>query len=310
MRRAVVGALAAGAHAFHYLPDTHEIATSALAEFGAELVAKPVDAPRTASSLDTTRAAEAMRTAGCAAVITLGGDGTNRAFVLGWRDAPLLPISTGTNNVFPRVVEATVAGAAAGAVACGLVPLHAVARRAKLISVQIDGEAPDVALIDAVLTSDRFIGSRALTDGERLREALLTRADPAGVGMTSLGGLVHPVTDEDDAALRVAFGDGGVRVRAPIAPGRYQEIAVRSATPVAFDTVIELGGSGVLAFDGERERRLRPGQCARLSVHRDGPFVIDTERVLARAAEAGWFLSKASNERETASSRGGVRRAE
>ena len=39
--------------------------------------------------------------------LILGGDGTSRAFVKGWRDASLLPLSTGTNNVFPRLAEAT-----------------------------------------------------------------------------------------------------------------------------------------------------------------------------------------------------------
>ena len=65
-------------------------------------------------ALDTISAARALRDKGCDVVITLGGDGTNRAFALGWRDAPLIPISTGTNNVFPVLCEATVAGAAAG----------------------------------------------------------------------------------------------------------------------------------------------------------------------------------------------------
>ena len=43
-------------------------------------------------------------------------DGTNRAAVKGWRDAPLLTISTGTNNVFPMMVEGTTAGMAAALV--------------------------------------------------------------------------------------------------------------------------------------------------------------------------------------------------
>ena len=43
----------------------------------------------------------------------LGGDGTSRAITQCWRDVVLLPLSTGTNNVFPFDVEATVAGAAA-----------------------------------------------------------------------------------------------------------------------------------------------------------------------------------------------------
>ena len=289
VRRAIVGAMAVGAREFRYVPDTHEIASSAFAEFEREIVAKPVDAPQTASTLDTVRGARALRDAGCAAVITLGGDGTNRAFARGWQDAPLLPVSTGTNNVFPRVVEATVAGAAAGAVASGRVALGEVARRAKRIAVEIDGEGDDLALIDAVLTSDRFVGSRALTDATRLRSALLTRADPAGIGITSIGGLLHPVSDAEDVALWLELGEGGEPVLAPIAPGHFQEVAVRSVRTALLGEAIELEGSGALAFDGERERVLRPGQGARLRVERDGPWVIDVERVLARAAEAGWF---------------------
>ncbi len=43
-------------------------------------------------------------------------------------------------------------------------------------------------------------------------------------------------------------------------------------------------GPGVLAFDGERERVLKPDQRARLTVQRDGPWVIDVAKTLARAA--------------------------
>ena len=55
-----------------------------------------------------------MREAGCGALVVLGGDGTQRAVAKAWRDAPLVPLSTGTNNVFPLHVEATAAGLAAG----------------------------------------------------------------------------------------------------------------------------------------------------------------------------------------------------
>ena len=97
------------------MPDSHGIAESALSEFGiGGMQLRQSSRHSTASTLDTIRGARALAAANCVVVLTLGGDGTNRAFALGWRDAPLLPISTGTNNVFPRFVEATVAGAAAG----------------------------------------------------------------------------------------------------------------------------------------------------------------------------------------------------
>ena len=291
VRRAVVGAMATGARVFRYMPDTHDLAQNALAEFADELDVKAVEGPRTSSALDTTRGAVELREAGCGVVITLGGDGTNRAFARGWRDAPLLPISTGTNNVFPRFVEATIAGMAAGLVATGRISLADAAQRAKLITIAVDGEKDDLALIDAVLTQDRFVGARALLDSDRISLALLTRADPAAVGMTSIGGLVAPLREDEDCALLLALGGEGPSVRAPIAPGLFQDVIVRSSRRVAFDEPITVIGPGTLALDGERERVLLSGRRATLRVARDGPWVVDVRHVLARAAEEGWLRS-------------------
>ena len=291
MRRAIVGALASGARDFRYMPDTHGITAAAAEEFGDEANFVAVETTHTASTLDTIRAAEAMQAEGCGAVITLGGDGTNRAFALGWRDAPLVPVSTGTNNVFPTMVEATVAGSAAGLVASGRVPLERVARQVKAVHVEIEGERDDIALVDAVLAADRFVGSRAIWGGERLREAVVTRAEPSAVGITSIGGLLAPLAPDEDEALylRLGPGEGGVSLLAPIAPGLYEPIAVRSHTRLALGEPITVTGPGVLAFDGERERVLKPGQAATLRVARDGPWVIDVHATLEYAACAGLY---------------------
>ena len=284
VRRAIVGALEGGARDFRYMPDTHGLAADATREFSDEGSFVAVESARTASTLDTTLAARALREEGCAAVLTLGGDGTNRAFALGWRDAPLLPVSTGTNNVFPAMIEATVAGAAAGLVASGRLSLRDVARQTKTVRVSIEGEADDLALIDVVLAADRFVGSRAIWGAERLREALLTRAEPSAVGMTSIGGLLDPLPETEDLALHLRFGPGGDSVTAPIAPGLYEEIGVRSIERIPLGQPLELQGPGVLAFDGERERVLQPGQRATLRVARDGPWVIDVREALGQAA--------------------------
>jgi len=291
VRRAIVGALATGANRFVYVPDSHGIAAAAFDEFGGEVCATAIDAPRTGSVLDTIRGAAALAEAHCAVVLTLGGDGTNRAVVLGWRNAPLLPVSTGTNNVFPQLVEATIAGAAAGLVARGVVELSAVAKRAKTITVQIDGEADDVALIDAVLTAERFVGARALLEPEQLRLALLTRADPAAVGITAIGGLFAPLGEDADRGLLLTLGHGEHAVHAPIAPGLYATVRIASSRTVEFDEIVTVVGPGVLAFDGERERVLRSGQRARLSIRRDGPWVINAGATLACAAQRGVFRS-------------------
>jgi len=274
VKRAIVGALACGADRFAYIPDSHGIARAALEEFGDAIHCEAVAAPATASALDTERGAAGLARLGCAAVLTLGGDGTN--------------------NVFPRMIEATIAGAAAGLVACGTLPLAAVARHAKTISVTIAGEADDLALIDAVLTAERFIGARALLEPAQLRVALLTRADPAAVGMTAIGGLLAPLGVDEHCGLLLELGSGHQVVHAPIAPGLYADVRVAALRRIDFGQPIVVSGPGVLAFDGERERVLRSDQRAELRIARDGPWVIDATRALEAAAVCGAFRTNAT----------------
>ncbi|MEZ5559012.1 MAG: NAD(+)/NADH kinase [Pseudomonadales bacterium] len=291
------GRIDASAVRIAWLNDSHGIVAMALDDAGAGLPHSPVTATRTASAMDTTSAARALRDLDCDVVLSLGGDGTNRAIALGWPTAPLIPISTGTNNVFPIFVEATIAGAAAALLASGRIDLAMVAPQHKRIHVRIDGERDDLALIDAVLTADRFVGSRALLAPEQLRLALLTRADPAAVGMTAIGGLLAPLAERDEGGLLLHLGAApgaadaapACTIHAPIAPGLYRSVAVRRWQHTAAGKPIQVRGPGVLAFDGERERTLKPGQLATLSIERDGPRVVDVARTLRLAAEGGCF---------------------
>jgi predicted polyphosphate/ATP-dependent NAD kinase len=291
VRRVLVGLVAAGADEVAYLDDRHGIVRTALEDERAPLRSTAVAATEMANALDTISAARALKDVGCDVVITLGGDGTNRAFALGWRDAPLIPMSTGTNNVFPMLVEATIAGAAAGLIASGKISIDEVSTQHKAIEVTIEGEREDLALIDAVLSNERFVGARALLAPEQWQIALLTRADPAAVGMTAIGGLLTPLGDQDEHGLLLELGgeDSGDRVNAPIAPGYYREVAVRTNRLFNFGEEVTVQGPGVLAFDGERERVLKPGQHATFRLSRSGPVVVDVEKTLHLAAEKGCF---------------------
>jgi predicted polyphosphate/ATP-dependent NAD kinase len=290
LRRAVLGATAAGAHRFLYMPDSHGLAASAFEGIEGNVQAEPLAVPTTADARDTVRAAAALRTAGCAVVISLGGDGTNRALALGWRDAPLVAISTGTNNVFPRMLEGTVAGAAAGLIAAGAVALEHCSSQVKTVAIEVDGEADDLALVDAALVAQQHTGARALWHPEALRAAVLTRAEPAATGIAAIGGLLCPTTDEDDCGLGLWFGPSGTCLRAPLAPGLYRLVGVRDHHRLFLGDVIEWEGPGVLALDGERERVLRPGQRVRLTVRRDGPRVVDVARALHAAVASRAFV--------------------
>jgi len=292
VRRAVIGAIAAGARRFVYMSDSHGIVKQAIAETtiprGVRFEALPSSG--TASAMDTIVAAEQMAQKDCAVVLVLGGDGTNRAFVRGWRDATLVSLSTGTNNVFPVMAEATVAGMALGLIAAGTVASRLVATQAKVIDVDIEEAEQDIALIDAVITRDAFIGAKALLDPSQLKEALLCRAEPAAVGITSLGGLVRPVSDKDDFGLHLTFAKGGRQLLAPMGPGMFAKVEIGKTRLVKFDQAVKAQGPSVIALDGERERVIAPGQRVEMRISRRGPWVVDLAATLQRAAKQKIFL--------------------
>jgi predicted polyphosphate/ATP-dependent NAD kinase len=292
VRRAVIGAIAAGARRFVYMSDSHGIVKQAIAETtiprGVRFEALPSSG--TASAMDTIVAAEQMAQKDCAVVLVLGGDGTNRAFVRGWRDATLVSLSTGTNNVFPVMAEATVAGMALGLIAAGKVASRLVATQAKVIDVDIEEAEQDIALIDAVITRDAFIGAKALLDPSQLKEALLCRAEPAAVGITSLGGLVRPVSDKDDFGLHLTFTKGGRQLLAPMGPGMFAKVEIGKTRLVKFDQAVKAQGPSVIALDGERERVIAPGQRIEMRISRRGPWVVDLAATLQRAAKQKIFL--------------------
>ena len=99
-----------------FMPDTFQIGWAVIEDLSRDekLTAdcRLLDIPLTATSQDTTAAAAEMERLGVGCVVVLGGDGTSRAVAKGIKKVPLLPLSTGTNNVYPEMLEGTVAGMA------------------------------------------------------------------------------------------------------------------------------------------------------------------------------------------------------
>lgn len=294
--RIVVGAAAAGCKKILLSKDAFRITSTAVDALRLPIECEILDLETTGHGIDSQRAARAMRDAGCSALVALGGDGTSRAISLAWDDVVLLPLSTGTNNVFPFEVEATVAGAAAGLVATKRVAREDAATRAKIVRVRREDGMESMALIDAALLVDDHIGSLLQVDPEKLAAILLTRAEPASVGLSPVGGLIHPCSADDEYAVEVRArpgpdpGRSGKTLRAPISPGLYETVGIDSVERLELETEIEWTGPGILAFDGDREIELNVGETATLSVVREGPWVIHPQRTLRSAAENGVFL--------------------
>lgn len=295
VERILVGAASAGVRNAIYGKEPFRVAEQAAAALGVRIDSEMIDTGGHCNWRDTESAVLQMKAAGCGAIAVLGGDGTNRIVARTWPDAPILPLSTGTNNVFPTMLEATVAGAAVGLVASGLVELEAAATRAKVVRVEIEDEPDDLALVDAIQLVGDKMGSYLPVDPKHMRALVLTTAVPDAVGMSPVGGLLCPTPKTEDAGLLVQCTetcDDGRPLLAPISPGLYRPVHVREHRRLALGERVEITGPGLLAFDGDRERELAAGQRAWLRVERDGPWVIDAGRALVAATEAGVYLDR------------------
>lgn len=294
VERILVGAAAAGVRRAVLVRDPFRIANAAVEALGVDIEIDLLDVGACGQPRDTVRAVEAMRAAGCGALAVLGGDGTSRLVASTWADAPILPLSTGTNNVFPLMIEATVAGAAAGVVAAGRVAVAEAAVRAKIARVEIEDEKEDVALIDAAHMVGDSTGNLLPFDPALLRTLVLARAEPAAVGLSSIGGLLEPcAADEEFGVLvRTAPEREGRSLLAPVSPGLYRSVSIAEVRRLELGERIEIRGAGLLAFDGDRERKLRDGQRAAIRIERDGPFVIDPGRALRLAATRGVYVNR------------------
>ena len=299
VRRVLLGLEAAGIQRVTAMPDSSHLAERAREDPQLSLDLEMIQMSTFHGEGDTVRAAEMMGDMGVDCLVTLGGDGTNRAVAVGCCSIPLIPISTGTNNVFPTMVEGTLAGLAAGLAAQGNLDLDEVAIVSKLIEVYVDGKYRDMALVDVAISRERYVATRAIWDLATVDEVFLTRAEPSSIGLSSVGARLQSIGMADDAGLQYSVSHSGEelsdseqRVLAPIAPG------VVSWVPIQQWSVVELGERVVagprhctVALDGERSFSVTSREQLSVEIRRNGPPVIQVDAALSLAAELGLFRS-------------------
>ena len=304
VRRALLGLQSVGVDRVLAMPDSSHLVRRAADDPHLSVEVDLLTMTALYNEGDTVRAAAAMAAEGVNCVITLGGDGTNRAVAKGSRDMAMVAISTGTNNVFPVMVEGTTAGMAAGLVASGTVPMEDATVRSKTIAVIVDGEDRDIALVDVALSKERFVATRAIWDMNTIYEVFLTRAEPSSIGLSSIGARLEAVSLTDGGGLHYRIADGGiaedgespelddslVQVRAPIAPGSVPVVGIESWQRLADGqrVTVERRHSTV-ALDGERSFSVNPDNLLEIEVRRDGPPVVSVDAALRHAAAAGVF---------------------
>ena len=290
VRRILLGLDAVGVDEVCYMPDYYGIVPRALDSLKVHVPVVPLSFDARADQRDSTEAARIMEKNGATCIVTLGGDGTNRVVARGTLKVPILPISTGTNNVFPFMVEATIAGMAAGLVAANRVPLEECAFLSTMLEVKLDGKVIDLALVDVAVCGDLFVGSKAVWDMRKVSQIFLNRADPANIGLSSIGGHLHPIRAEDPQCLCLNLGGRGRFVNAPVAPGIVEKVYVSEQRVMNAGEEVEIATvPSVLALDGEREVEVMNGHHALIRLAKEGPLVVDVRRTMTGAMKRQIF---------------------
>jgi hypothetical protein len=152
-----------------------------------------------------------------------------------------------------------------------------------------EDEKRDLALVDVVVSTDRCIGAKALWHVDHLRELFVSFADPEAIGMSSVAGLLEPVTRDAPVGLHVRLRPGaGTSIVAPIGPGLLERVAVAAWERLEPDEPFAVPPqSGMLSLDGEREVEIGAGDRLTVTL-RCGAFrSIDVSRCMQLAAQRG-----------------------
>ncbi len=250
--------------------------------------------PMSGSMYDTVYAAEIMEQLEVGCIIVLGGDGTSRAAAKGLkRKTPLLSVSTGTNNVYPRLVEGTVVGMAATA----LTHMDDVSKcciKDKRIEIYVNGVMKDIALIDATVSADDYIGARAIWEAKKIRAIVASRCHPASIGFSAIPGAMTIIKDTDDIGVCVIPSENGTSVMAAIAAGTLEKMTLGDPVIMKLNEPLELtfDEKCMIALDGEREVKVRPGEKIEFKITKEGPYRVLVRETIEEAQRLGFFRTK------------------
>lgn len=249
------------------------------------------DMIRNETQRDSIVFASEMEKIGADVLIVMGGDGTSRAVAKGTCNVPTISLSTGTNNVYPELMEATVAGIAAAVVAQHAVDISKYTYKAKRIHIYKNGEYVDMALIDLVFCRNPFTGAKAIWDYKEIDSVIVTQCSISSIGFSALVGTNRTITAEDDFGAAADFTDDKPNKLSPVGAGIVEKIHICNERTLQFGEKVEkkMMYQGTLAMDGEREIFFDVGDVITCVIERDGPIRVKVKEIIEAARNAGFF---------------------
>lgn len=295
VKRIVLAAQAVGVKEIYIMPDVFRIGFTVIETLTLEeklnCQLKVLEMAVTNTAADTSAAAAIMEAQKMGCVIVLGGDGTSRAAAKELLQTPILPVSTGTNNVYPEMTEGTIVGLA-GAVVEQTEDTFRCCTQDKRIEVYKDGKMIDIALVDAVISVDTFTGTRAIWHTDNIRLIVAARANPASIGFSSYIAAFETIACEDDYGMFIRPDANGIEVKIPVSAGVIEQVHVQKPEKLKLDETYEYtaGEDCMIALDGEREISLRSGEKVVFKVTRRGPNRVDVHKALDYAQKKRLFF--------------------
>jgi predicted polyphosphate/ATP-dependent NAD kinase len=296
VERIILAAQSCGVEKVMMMPDTFQIGykvednlkTTDELKIDLEILKIPI----TSSHRDSTLAAQMMEEQNVGCILALGGDGTCRAVAKSIDKSPLIALSTGTNNVYPKLIEGTVAGIAAAVIASGdQVLLEEACTRDKRIEIYKNGTYIDLALVDVVITNDIYIGAKAIWNFDDISTIIVTRGHPASIGFSSIVGCAGIVREVDDFGVALDLKKPVQKIIAPVAAGMIREIGISRPKEIkindAYSFIAE--EKGMIALDGEREVSFKSGDHLTFKITRHGPKHVNVQRAIEKGMEQGFF---------------------
>ncbi|MFB6149837.1 MAG: NAD(+)/NADH kinase [Halobacteriales archaeon] len=254
-----------------------------------------LDMPVQARREDTRTAASAFREdADC--IVVFGGDGTTRDVALECGEVPILPISTGTNNVVPDCVDGTAAGIAGALIATGAVSPDTVTDHHGMVAGSIEGSTTSRSirgLATLGIVDTRFTGTRAILRGTDFLGGVVSRSSPRDSGLSGIVGSIAPSNPTDPGGMAVTLGDPeetANSVSAMTVPGSIERIGIESVSRLDTDETAEFRiEEGVVSVDGERHVEVSDATVT-FRPTTAGTRIVDVEAVFERAADEGLLV--------------------
>lgn len=299
VERIILSAQELGVSEFLIMPDTFQIGYTAMdhLELLGELKSniEIMDMPVTGSLDDTANAAEKMEKENISCILILGGDGTSRAAAKSIKNIPIIPLSTGTNNVYPDIIEGTVAGVTAAVISSGIIDIKKITYRDKRIEIYKNGKLIDIALIDAAITDNPVTGSKAIWNLDEISKIIVTRAHPASIGFSSIVGCKKIIEAKDWFGACMDMREKKHKILAPVAAGVVTPVDVgdEKIMRIGEELVVKTEGNGTIALDGEREIIFKAGEEYTFKITRNGPLRVDIKKALELAQNKGFFNADA-----------------